>query len=214
MNWLYVKLYVDEAAPDIISSMGEGAKAGGEDLQEVEKLEHLRLILLLVVLLNHVIQRYWGWSPFFLHALQLCGQLHLHPALLCLDLSLCHSVTVRRVAIVAYPFLGVGHAVAPAASLSHQLFAVLARLRAYERLDGHAAYSCCVAGVAVVAAQQAVIVVSRASVGARAVIVVHAAQVDFVKQVFIETRVLVHGVVHLAIAAHVAIKAEAAIRDR
>ncbi|KAF3849435.1 hypothetical protein F7725_019154 [Dissostichus mawsoni] len=170
-----------EAVPDIVASMGKRAEAGGEDLQEVEKQVHLRPVLLL--LLGQVLQRHRSGSPIFIHSFQLCGQLHLHPTLLGLNLSLGHSVAVGRDTLLLLP---------PPSPTSFSLSS-----RDSERMSGWT-------GMPQIAA--AVVVVCRAGVGARAVTFVHAAHVDFVEQVFVQTRVLVHCVVNLAIAAHVAIE--------
>lgn len=157
----------------------------------------LRRVFLLLVLLHGIHGRPVGIR-------QLGAQLHLHAAFLRLDLRLGHRVAVAGVAVVANPLLGVGHGV------PDQLLAVLGGRRV-GRLEGgvhgHAADGRRVARVAVVAPQEFVVVFwSGPLVGGPV-------QVYFVEQVFVQTRVLVHGVVHVAVAPHLPVEAEGAVGD-
>lgn len=82
--------------PDIISTMSEGAKAGGKDLQELEQHGHFRFICLCPVLF----QRAAVASSVFLRHLE--GHFYISQAIFG-GAVLRHSVAVARVAVHSDP---------------------------------------------------------------------------------------------------------------
>lgn len=157
--------------PDIISTVSEGAKAGGENLQELEQCGNFRFIRIGSVLLYRAA----------VASSVLLGHLQVHFSVseaIFGGAVLGHGVAVACVAVHADP-LALQHLVSVHRCTEIRVSGLEL---AMEADDGHG-----VGGVAVVAADGPVSALAHA--------VAHFGQVQLVQQVLVETRVFVDSVV-------------------